>query len=109
MKIKLTKQSIRFRIDLSELEDLLKRGELRQKLYLSESATLTYWIKCVERSKPMRLFASPKKWLLEISTEALDSYKKTLPNKQGLIYKQPVLAGKESLYINVIFEVDVKK
>jgi hypothetical protein len=104
MKIQLRGQSMRLRIDESELESLLMGMEL-VNISVFSAGTAYRQALCLGDDVQARLESADTNWKLCLPDEQVRGYASSLPCREGLAFTLP--AGPSST-LNVTFEVDVR-
>ncbi len=84
MKLRIDPEKISYRIDLDELELLLKQGTLQEITPLPE-ASLTYKIICLPAGSSPDFQARDGEYILSLSKDVMEDHKAALPSLKGII------------------------
>lgn len=109
MNIRFDSASIRFRIDQTELESLIKNNVIYDTLFLPEEQKIAYSIHLVDRrTDEMKLIVRDNSWKFEIPKSAIENVQSSKPILDALVNNQTVIVGAEHKEIILKFEVDIK-
>lgn len=109
MKIKIEAATIVFRVSADEACQLQKGQTIENLLPMTPSIKMRYSIKAVDRHLPLFLSIQPDHWAMEIAPEALDRYLAGSAKREGLRTQQPVVPGSTQQFLEIVFQVDIKK
>ncbi|MCF8473441.1 MAG: hypothetical protein K9G26_01985 [Emcibacter sp.] len=105
MKLRLDPNSLCFRLDFNEFEQLLEQGQIQNILYLPHN-TVTYDVICLPFGSKATFKAKDGHFTLSLAREILEDHKESLPSLSGIINDFATEQGKN---IEVSLEINLKK
>lgn len=105
MKLRIDPDKISFRIDLSELEQLLDKGKIHGQTPLPKDS-LSYTLIRLPPGSDARFQAQDNSYILSLPQDIIEAHKATLPSLKGIITLFPCQNGDS---LQVALEVNLKK